>query len=732
MKRRFYHPVLMIVLCLSVALIGCGGSGGGSDGGGNGNSGLSYTGATAPADVDENNASEIAAGALAAGQAGIGMTVSEASSVTQGATDLQVENFRTLNIPRILGSAARSMDLRPQVHQSSLRAEATYTESGIEYGSCGGQVSYTVRINDISGEFEGSFKFSNFCENGVTISGDTDVEGRADPDTGDIITITFWFDNLSDETMRMDGEIYMDFSGSPIICMMDCLLKDKISGKVYWARDYTVYIYEYADRIELEIFGKYYHPAYGCVDVSTEEFFVIYNIDDWPSSGILLMVGANNTKAKLTAIDETTCRIEADTDGDGVFDWDSGPLEWENMEAFDEIEIGDSYMQYRTFSDASQNRYQGWLSFLNAGQPIRESDINSIVLIGPDQNEVNITIGDFWTSDYYFGGWNSGDQQVYYSGPYNDSGFSAYFPDYFPSGPILPAGNYTYEVTTRSGRILTQTHYFPGKLELEIVDNTTMVSEWINGDLKLTWALPDPVGPFDQVRIRLQSGDQIYLILRLANTATEVTIPQQWINNVKQLSNADTMDWYVLLYEYDDTTNNQYARSQSALKAIDDWDPAIPPVPPGEIQNPGFEQGTSGWGTMTTPGTDCAFTIDADAYEGTQAAKLTVNNDGYFALVNTTSIPVNQDGSYKFSLYAKVAGSNIDHITLAIYKSQDPNETPNEGVGFVGPTKFSGNYELFELTVDLEAGDYIRLELGIDNISDTGSVLFDSLDLVNN
>lgn len=131
-------------------------------------------------------------------------------------------------------------------------------------------------------------------------------------------------------------------------------------------------------------------------------------------------------------------------------------------------------------------------------------------------------------------------------------------------------------------------------------------------------------------------------------------------------------------------------------------------------------------------GTDCTFAIDADANEGSQAAKLTVTNDGYCMLDNSTPIPINQDGSYKFSLYAKVAGSNVDNITLAIYRSQDPNKTPNEGVGFIGPTTFSGDYELFELTVDLEDGDYIRLELGIDNISDTGSVLFDSLELVNN
>jgi len=733
MRDKFFHPVILIVLCLSFAFIGCGSGGGssGGGGGGGGNAGINYIGETAPAEVDEDNADDIAAGALAAGQASMGMAVSEASSNAQGATDLQVENFRTLNMPRILGDAARSMDLRPQLHQSSLNAEATYTESGTEWGSCGGQVSYTIRINDVSGEFEGSFKFSNYCENGVTISGDTDVEGRADPATGDIITITFWFENLSDEIMRMDGEISMDFSGSPIICTMDCLLKDKITGKVYWARNYTVYIYEYGDRIELEISGKYYHPAYGCVDVSTEERFVIYDGDDWPSSGILLMLGANNTKAKLTAIDETTCRIEADTDGDGSYDYDSGPLLWDNMQAFDEIQIGGSYVQYRTFGDDTEDRHQGWISFLEDDQPTEESDIADIALIGPDQNEVDITVGDYWSAEYYFGGWNSDDQQVYYSGPYLDSGYSIYFPNYYPNGPALAEGNYTYEATTRSGRILSQTHYYPGKLELEFVDSATMVSEWTNGDLKLSWTLPDPVGPYDQVRVRLQSGDQIYLILRLAKTATEVIIPQQWINNVKQLRNADTMDWYVLLYEYDDTTGNQYARSQSALKAVEDWDPTIPPVPPGEIENPGFEQGETGWFMARTLGTDCTFTIDSDAYEGSQAAKLTVTNDGYCMLGNSTLIPIDQTGTYTFSAYAKVSG-DVENIYIGMYKTTDPDETANTFIDSIRPSTFTGAYQYHELAVDLSAGDYIRLELGIDNsATGTGSVLYDSLGFVN-
>lgn len=727
MKSRFYHSFILLVFCLSFVFMGCGGGGGsGGDGGGGGGGGeIAYTGETAPAEIDENNAINIAGGALAAGLTGTVMTTSEAIADDQGPTDLQIDNFRTLNVPRILGDAARALDLSAPLHQWSSNVEADRTETGSEPGPCGGSVSYTVEINDNSGEFEGTFVFSDYCDHGVTINGEADVEGMADPGSGDIITITFWFDSLSDGTLTMDGEISMDFSASPIICTLEALLKDETTGKVYWAKDYSLNIYEHPGYIEVEIFGTYYDPDYGYVEVSTEEVFVIYDGDEWPTSGILLMLGANNTKVKLTAIDESTCRIEADCDGDGDYEWNSGPLLWSDYEPYDQIEIVNSYVQYRTYSDPAKNTHHGWVAFLNDDQLIEASDITDIVLKDPNQNEVSISISDLYEDEYYYGGWNAGSGQVVYSGPYIENGFSIYF----PAGTTLTSGNYTYEATTVSSRKLSQTHYFPGKLELEVVDSATMTSEWMNGDLKLTWTNPDPGGPFDQVRVRLVSGDQIYLIIRLPNTADEVTIPQQWVNNVKQLSKADTMSWVVLFYANDSTTDNQYARSISDSKAIEGWDSAIPP---GEIQNPGFEEGTSGWGMIQGAGAECTFTIDADAYQGAQAAKLTVTNDGYCALVNSTPIPIDQTGAYKFSLYAKVSG-DVDHLTIAIYKSEDPNVTPTDIVNFISPNTFNGDYQLHELSVDLSSGDYIRFELGIDNnATGTSFVLFDSLELVNN
>ena len=75
-----------------------------------------------------------------------------------------------------------------------------------------------------------------------------------------------------------------------------------------------------------------------------------------------------------------------------------------------------------------------------------------------------------------------------------------------------------------------------------------------------------------------------------------------------------------------------------------------------QVKNPGCEQGKAGWFMAQTSGTNCAFSIDSDAYEGSIAAKLDVTNDGYCMLGNSTSILILRTGTYTLNVYAKVSG----------------------------------------------------------------------------
>ena len=165
---------------------------------------------------------------------------------------------------------------------------------------------------------------------------------------------------------------------------------------------------------------------------------------------------------------------------------------------------------------------------------------------------------------------------------------------------------------------------------------------------------------------------------------------------------------------------------QEVIDAKDNPSASQPPSVEAEIINPGFEEGSTGWSMGKTAGTTCSFTIDSDSYEGSNAAKLTVTNDGYCMLGNSVPIQIAQTGTYRFSSRAKVSG-DIHHVTIAIWKSDDQATPPDTLVDFINPN-FSGNYDLNQLTVVLSAGEYIRLELGIDsNASGKSSVLFDSL-----
>jgi len=182
-----------------------------------------------------------------------------------------------------------------------------------------------------------SFTFSDFCEGGVLIDGNATFNGSIDLDPIAFNTTTFAFDSLTvieaEGSFTMDGDISMDFTESPIICIIEVLTRDNDSGKVYWVNNYSTNIAEETEYIEIENFGRFYDPDHGYILIKTPQAFVVDDGDDWPKSGILICEGANNTKAKLTALNASTYRVEADVDGDGLYEWNSGVQYWAAGEA---------------------------------------------------------------------------------------------------------------------------------------------------------------------------------------------------------------------------------------------------------------------------------------------------------------------------------------------------------------------------------------------------------------
>lgn len=307
-----------------ISIIGTGGGGG--DGGGGG---ITYTGITTQAEITNTNAELFAAGAFSAGQTG--STFSGIGAVEES-SDGNISSFRTFRISQILKDAVLQVDLSSITNPPFIGA----TESGTENGPCGGTASYSIQYNESTGVFSGTFTFNSYCDSGVVISGSTTVNGTINIGTPTFDDIHFHFTNLSDGSSTLSGQLNMDLAVDPIRADFDTYLKDNATNTVFWAHNYVMYITEGVDGIgsylDVEITsGKYYEPDYGYVTISTQTPFRVYDLDLWPSSGVMVVTGTGNTKVRLTAISNTQCQIDADLDGDDTYEWGPKTKDWEDL-----------------------------------------------------------------------------------------------------------------------------------------------------------------------------------------------------------------------------------------------------------------------------------------------------------------------------------------------------------------------------------------------------------------
>jgi hypothetical protein len=285
-----------------------------------------FAGKTSQAVIDSTNAKDLSGGAFAGG---IARFEAASAGFKHASMATQMGAFRPLRLPLILQDSLQKVEVASTAVDPF--RPAVETKRGSLHGGCGGRLSYSIDFIDESRDFNGNFSFENYCDHGIAISGETDIDGTYGVDTGDFTTAHFSFVDLADGYITLDGEISIDFLHLPITATFTAHSKDIESGQVYWLKNYSMNITELAGYIEIEIFGTFYHPDYGFVNLTTMEPFIVHHEDDWPTSGLFVIQGEKNTQAELSALDQLTCSVAADTDGDGVFDWDSGILNWADM-----------------------------------------------------------------------------------------------------------------------------------------------------------------------------------------------------------------------------------------------------------------------------------------------------------------------------------------------------------------------------------------------------------------
>jgi hypothetical protein len=312
-------------------VVGCGGGGGGGTGSG-------YEGNRDAAVVSGDNAPVLAATAydsssLEASFGGIA-SLTDAPAVPAAAPEGRPV-LLTLYRALARGLAARDTD-SGSLTETSARSVIQGPGQGTIEGECGGTLDLNIPPDPGSGVFSGTFTYTDFCTEGTVIDGLVVVSGRMDPDTNKLDFIDFSFSSLSGarhgKGFRLDGSIRLTVLEATDTnqVSMDLLFEDLDSGETLWLKDFVVSVTDGDGYEEIAFSGRIYHPVHGYVDLSTEVPFRLEDGADNPSEGVLLLTGADNGKILMTVISESQYQVEADTDGDGTYDWGPETYAWDS------------------------------------------------------------------------------------------------------------------------------------------------------------------------------------------------------------------------------------------------------------------------------------------------------------------------------------------------------------------------------------------------------------------
>ena len=296
---------------------------------GGGSISIKYTGPETQVKVTIANAEDIAVGAYSGGLHS--MTLISGWGAVQANESGVYDKMTLYTLSKILEQAIEKADIGSQMGSVSTGAVQSIKKT-ID-GECGGSAAMKLNADDVSGVFDGTFSFDNYCESDIVMTGKIKIEGVINLDTEDMESFEITFTKLTEETddisITFSGAIEMSVtSSSTTRVFMDLLLKDNTSDDVYWVNDYIMTVTETDSYVDLSLTGRYYDPLYGYADVAIDVPFRVYNDDFNPSEGVLVATGSGDSRARLTVLSSMTYQIEADEDGDGTYEYNSGALYW--------------------------------------------------------------------------------------------------------------------------------------------------------------------------------------------------------------------------------------------------------------------------------------------------------------------------------------------------------------------------------------------------------------------
>jgi len=301
------------ILCISLS--GCGGGGDAAA-----PSGLTYTGLTTQANLTVENGEQISTSSYQNGGSGEGMGTTF-TSLSEIEADVAMVKPRTSTLAKVLVAAVNKIE---PSSSDTFFSGAVITESGDPIkGDCGGEASFTMSTDDVTGDFSGTMAFNSYCESGETINGSITISGNINVNAGTFNSMTMTMTSVSvtsgSETSLMDGTLSFNPGATPAVITMNMKLKAG-SDDVFWMENFTLTIAEVTGGDDLTMEGRFYHPSYGYVDITTPTAFHYSGLNQYPFPGTMVTAGSNGSVVTLTSLSTTTYKIDIDTDGNGNID----------------------------------------------------------------------------------------------------------------------------------------------------------------------------------------------------------------------------------------------------------------------------------------------------------------------------------------------------------------------------------------------------------------------------
>jgi len=314
------HKHIIYSAIFALTLSACGGGGGGD--GAAGTTGITYTGITSQASLTIGNGEEIGTTAYQNGGStqGLGTVLSSTTEVEQAQAN---NNPKTAALAKTLLGAINKIQLPTSV-DAKRYSRAVVTETDSFPGECGGTASFSISVDDVSGDFSGSFTFSSYCELGDVMNGNLSFSGNININTLAFGTMTMTMTSLTvstgNDSFTVDGSMSFNPSNSPLAITMDMKLKDNSTEQIFWTENFSLTIVEAFTYEDLSMAGRFYHPDHGYVDITTPTPFHYTGTNEFPYPGVMIATGANGSTTTLTSLSITSYQIDIDEDGDSVID----------------------------------------------------------------------------------------------------------------------------------------------------------------------------------------------------------------------------------------------------------------------------------------------------------------------------------------------------------------------------------------------------------------------------